>query len=38
MTERPKSSHEPPSAKPIVFIVDDDASMTFSLSAEALRA
>ncbi|MEH2470780.1 FixJ family two-component response regulator [Nitrobacteraceae bacterium AZCC 2161] len=33
MTERPKSSHEPASAKePIVFIVEDDASMRRGLS------
>jgi FixJ family two-component response regulator len=31
MTERPKSSHEPASAKPIVFIVEDDASMRRAL-------
>ena len=33
MTERPKSSHEPSSAKePIVFVVEDDASMRRALS------
>jgi FixJ family two-component response regulator len=33
MTERPKSSHEPPSARePIVVIIDDDASMRRALS------
>jgi FixJ family two-component response regulator len=33
VTERPKSSHEPASAKePIVFIVEDDASMRRGLS------
>jgi FixJ family two-component response regulator len=33
MTERPKSSHEPASAKePIVFVIDDDASMRRALS------
>ena len=33
MTERPKSSHEPSSArKPIVFVVEDDASMGRALS------
>jgi CheY-like chemotaxis protein len=33
MTERPKSSHEPSSAKePTVFVVDDDASMRRALS------
>ena len=33
MTERRKSSHEPPSAKePIVFVVDDAASMRRALS------
>jgi len=33
MTERPKSSHEPPSAKePIVFVIDDDASMRRALT------
>ena len=33
MTERPKSSHEPSSAtEPIVFVVEDDASMGRALS------
>jgi FixJ family two-component response regulator len=33
MTDRPKSSHEPPSAKEsIVFVVDDDASMRRGLA------
>jgi FixJ family two-component response regulator len=33
MTERPKSSHEPASAsEPIVFIIDDDASMRRALT------
>jgi FixJ family two-component response regulator len=33
MTERPKSSHEPSSARgPIVFVVEDDASMGRALS------
>ncbi|HEV7878201.1 response regulator transcription factor [Bradyrhizobium sp.] len=33
MTERPKSSHEPASAtEPIVFVIDDDASMRRALS------
>ena len=33
MTERPKSSHEPSSAKePIVFVVEDDVSMRGALS------
>ena len=33
MTERSKSSHEPSSArKPIVFVVEDDASMSRALS------
>jgi FixJ family two-component response regulator len=33
MTERPKSSHEPASAKgPIVFVIDDDASMRRALT------
>lgn len=33
MTERPKTSHEPASAKePIVFVVDDDESMRRALS------
>jgi FixJ family two-component response regulator len=33
MTERPKSSHEPASGKePIVFVVDDDASVRRSLA------
>ena len=33
MTERPKSSHEPASAKePIVFVVEDDASVRRALS------
>jgi FixJ family two-component response regulator len=31
VTERPKSSHEPASAKPIVFIVEDDVSMRRAL-------
>jgi FixJ family two-component response regulator len=33
VTERPKSSHEPASAKePIVFVIDDDASMRRALT------
>ena len=33
MTERPKSSHEPASARePIVFVIDDDASMRRALT------
>src|ERR1700710_2686896 len=33
MTERPKSSHEPTSARePIVFVIDDDASMRRALT------
>jgi FixJ family two-component response regulator len=33
MTERPKSSHEPASAKePIVFVIDDDASVRRALA------
>jgi hypothetical protein len=33
VTERPKSSHEPSSAKePTVFVVGDDASMRRALS------
>jgi CheY-like chemotaxis protein len=33
VTERPESSHEPSSAKePIVFVVEDDASMRRALS------
>jgi FixJ family two-component response regulator len=33
MTERPKSSHEPASAKePVVFVIDDDASMRRALT------
>jgi CheY-like chemotaxis protein len=33
VTERPKSSHEPSSAKePIVLVVEDDASMRRALS------
>src|SRR3982075_1866926 len=33
MTERPKSSHEPASAKkPIVFVIDDDVSMRRALT------
>ena len=33
MTERPKSSHEPASARePIVFVIDDDASMRRALA------
>lgn len=33
MTERPKSSHEPASAKePVVFVIDDDASMRRALA------
>ena len=34
MTERPKSSHEPASAKePIVFVIDDDVAMRATLSS-----
>jgi hypothetical protein len=33
VTERAKSSHEPASAKePIVFVIDDDASMRRALA------
>ena len=33
MTERPRSSHEPASAKePVVFVIDDDASMRRALN------
>ena len=32
MTERPKSPHEPASAEPIVFVIDDDASMRRALT------
>ena len=33
MTERPKSSHEPARAKePVVFVIDDDASMRGALT------
>jgi hypothetical protein len=34
VTERPKSSHEPASAKePIVFVIDDDLAMRATLSS-----
>ena len=34
MTERPKSSHEPASAKePIVFVIDDDVAVRTTLSS-----
>ena len=32
MTERPKSSHDPANKEPIVFVIDDDASMRRALS------
>ena len=32
MTDRPKSSHEPANKKPIVFVIDDDASMSRALT------
>jgi FixJ family two-component response regulator len=32
MTERPKSPHQPASAEPIVFVIDDDASMRRALT------
>ena len=31
MTDRPKSSHEPANKEPIVFVIDDDASMRRAL-------
>jgi len=32
VTERPKSSHEPANKEPIVFVIDDDASMRRALT------
>jgi len=32
VTDRPKSSHEPANKKPIVFVIDDDASMSRALT------